>query len=1382
MAENLASGPTLEQILWRAMDRYEERPGLVDSEEFAAHIFGIFEGDVPAETWVERFFEGDKLHAAPADVAEAIVKATRQRLHVYEFDLNRLEYVIIEDEEKVVVVSDFGQFALRNDDLVSRAIESAIVPKRPERVGQKSAEPRAVFVRSGGEVVTVDVRKVASALDQLMVKQVSMPAVDRPRARLAPVATVRRTELSETREAQVLRQDARARQAIPARISAAAAAPAAAAQATVAPATAAAAPSTASTRTAVFLVMPDGTLARPSIGSASRWQQMVSRNTATAAAVPVSGQRFAVQSGKVVALFQPRETQSPGNAGARALASAEALSAVRADSRPVRTLSDASLTQALQRGAVMVPGIARADRFWVQPSRAFQPQEPQSAPQVVGAQQKQPLQLGQITGDPWADWALTGGGETSVAAMAALRGRTRQALRAAIDRPDDSPMMSGLPALTAQLRGTSAPALELPGARAVGFRAPDGSILVNRASGPIRLAAIDRVLDDGFDLPLPGPSAPSVEPMQDLPFGLPGIAARSGALPETALSSLRFALERTAMAGGYRMPIGRLESAGDALEMGDALELEPLDPRRSNVSLAGPLSMRDGSAGQVAQLVLSMPFPNEGELHVGTDLNQALQAYLTAPVQPMPFAPDAGSILLRIRGGAQAISSPGFDAAPLDWSALHQQASAQARNAVVTLDLPDVQPALSAQSFSGLPFLLRRALGQGGDWTPGPGAPMPSSIRELAMSGSFEAQQPEMAAPARAQPRPLNPGEDEIVIPMPLWAQMGRGRLSETDQIMASPLAPSGYAPRLGAYRLVVPDGGPADLTGGADAADVVEIAGPNSLELQVRSTRGPVMTSFPAGRQIIGRVAVAAPSSDASSDSAPQASLPVAGPMELATPATATEQAAVDASSANASAAATTTPATAASAPGLTARSSTATASPAASSAIAPPVATSAARTAVPAAAPQSLTTPAIRQTPASFAPGTPTVVAATPPGRAAVTDTLASPSAGTFAEGTFKASPSGMQVPALRSALQLSTDVTARTASPSAPAVLSSDVAPSIIGQNPASASLPSVSGSDQALVTASPSIVSDASGRPIGGDTSVAAPAAPPSSGTQVAQQPSSGAAAQTFSGLAPGMWSGARPGTANYQRWSYAPGRPNVPQTSDGGVNLASLSRPVYPSLPIALRFRYAGAPLWWSAATPRIGFVAIDGEEVAPGAQALRSGLRAASSASALWRSILIANPESDGSSTIIGAGREASAGQMSSVSRRFDSLSGASLVDTGGAAAATVSGPAYIAMNGQGAAGLTTGSAAARAKADSVEMRIVAAIPPSPPPLESMSSTPQGAAAPHARGKGAQAHGQEQKDDSVSAAKIEGSVDAIAQRIYHRIRRRIESDRERFGG
>ena len=89
---------------------------------------------------------------------------------------------------------------------------------------------------------------------------------------------------------------------------------------------------------------------------------------------------------------------------------------------------------------------------------------------------------------------------------------------------------------------------------------------------------------------------------------------------------------------------------------------------------------------------------------------------------------------------------------------------------------------------------------------------------------------------------------------------------------------------------------------------------------------------------------------------------------------------------------------------------------------------------------------------------------------------------------------------------------------------------------------------------------------------------------------------------------------------------------------------------------------------------------------------------------------------------------------------------------------------------------------AMKARADAVEMSIVAAIPPAPPPLESMGSGPTGGDVPHARAKG-HGHGKgKEHEDAVSHSKIEGSVDAIAQRIYHRICRRIASDRERFGG
>ena len=108
-------------------------------------------------------------------------------------------------------------------------------------------------------------------------------------------------------------------------------------------------------------------------------------------------------------------------------------------------------------------------------------------------------------------------------------------------------------------------------------------------------------------------------------------------------------------------------------------------------------------------------------------------------------------------------------------------------------------------------------------------------------------------------------------------------------------------------------------------------------------------------------------------------------------------------------------------------------------------------------------------------------------------------------------------------------------------------------------------------------------------------------------------------------------------------------------------------------------------------------------------------------------------------------------------------------------------------MSKAGAAGPVPAANAARARAQAMEMSIVAAVPPAPPPLAAMSASTIGAGAPHAQGSGpagqdaARAH-YKGAEDAVSHSKIEGSVDAIAQRIYHRIRRRLQSDRERFGG
>ena len=271
------------------------------------------------------------------------------------------------------------------------------------------------------------------------------------------------------------------------------------------------------------------------------------------------------------------------------------------------------------------------------------------------------------------------------------------------------------------------------------------------------------------------------------------------------------------------------------------------------------------------------------------------------------------------------------------------------------------------------------------------------------------------------------------------------------------------------------------------------------------------------------------------------------------------------------------------------------------------------------------------------------------------------------------------------------------------------------------------------------------------------------------------------AAPVSGLEPGMWSGHRPAsTDRYRRWTYASWNKDDPQDV-GGVPLSGMSRRSHPQLPVALRFRYVGAPLWWSH-----GAVAAAPDEASVQAtRAMQAGLRPANSAAAIWRSILVAAAPADDATGGMDAGRQDSAEKMSSLARSFEALS-TPLVSATPPPAASATAPAYIAMSSAGAAGTVSSATASRARAQAVEMSIVAAIPPAPPPLESMSTASRGADAPHTRGRRhAQdaAHGHHKEaDDAVSQSKIEGSVDAIAQRIYHRIRRRIESDRERFGG
>src|SRR5207302_7599833 len=111
-----------------------------------------------------------------------------------------------------------------------------------------------------------------------------------------------------------------------------------------------------------------------------------------------------------------------------------------------------------------------------------------------------------------------------------------------------------------------------------------------------------------------------------------------------------------------------------------------------------------------------------------------------------------------------------------------------------------------------LPRLLRLALRAGGGWAPGPGAPMPSEIAAFAAHRPF--QLPQLAlAPAHVEHpavapqarRPLGFGEDEIVVPAPLWAEMSRHGAVAATALMASRMFRSSYLPPLGFSRAMLP-------------------------------------------------------------------------------------------------------------------------------------------------------------------------------------------------------------------------------------------------------------------------------------------------------------------------------------------------------------------------------------------------------------------------------------------------------------------------------------------------------------------------------------------------------------------------------------------------
>ena len=1582
---------TLEEILWAAATAYGD-PGntaLIDREEFAAQIFASWEGEVPCEAFISRFFDGPRSAEGgrPQSMAEAVARAARSRLNAYEFDLNKLEYVVIEDKDDFIIVSSAGEFALPDSSVVRASILDAVIADdQGSPIGGRDAsvdrsdqgQPRAFLVKRNGDIVAVDVMKLAAAIktSQPVLRTADTPLADRPSARLQPF-NVRRRSLTESREVELLKRDRRVNQwdaALPSnrRVGSMELAAGGAAGALAAP--------PAGADQTILLLMPDGTLARPVIGAASRWQEMVNEWVGRAAIVSLGatsapqavlpGQTFIVQSDRVVSIFTnggksasgSGSTSSsegsgsssamsafasyassqglafgssalgdgfPGSLGRSTEAQAQAITSVRLLQANVRELSEDALAEAVARGAKLLGGFSTpmsaqglvGNAFWIQPEVFFAPTAREQADAALDLAQSgsmsrigegttrqlvaqgynvqpgavslpgTPLQLGQVTGDPWADWALATGGQITESDLA------MPALMARMDR-DASPMSISAAEAFGLPPGQSLEEARhnIKGGRVIAFRAPDGTLVVQAAKA-VHLAEAGRVVQDGS-----GDSGPGSAPSR------PSIGYRSGAVPQSALNTLATALERTAAAGGYKLPQVRILSAPDALERGDAMsaKLDGGSPYRQSVRLAGTTDVGDG--GQVARMVLSMPFPSSGELVVGSDLSEALQSLLSAPAVPMsrgganasgsygdPGAQGligddmvsagggvrqgsgvwlaggalggaalgglAGALALRggsgggpvmgpdgqfiVRGGGSGSGSygsgPGGELV-IDLGGQHQQARSNAQDALTTFEMPDVAQSLASQSsFSRLPVLLRRALAESGDWAPGNGTPLPASVRQLVLSSPFDL--PELvtgdagAAAAAAPPRrQVNPGQEEIVIPMPLWAQMGRGQMSETQDILASPRMPKGFQPPLGHYRLVAPS--TIDMTGGASEGSpgVSRLSGPTHMMIDV-SPRGGVSARSNGGNHQLARM-----SSDAADAVLSQRRMKIGAPLSAAA------LAAV-----------------------MSKRRPSGPAPRRADDQIAEL---------------QSQASAGRSRSGSSYGPvdsgGFDGGAASGSTGLGGGTSGFSGSGSGGFggsgvgkipnipnidlpdaasvlSSGGGTAAGGGRTMAgALQSAMRMSDAVDGRllpaSAGPgSVPSFRSGFPGGSGVLASPSRASS-GMAGSGFSSGGSSSggfgSLGGGASGG-AGGDTyilgggqgggggsvrvSAAAGNAPGTSNIISSAQASSSSAVSTRwgePGMAPGgkassislyqLGGGAAASAGGMGSWDFSGiGRGSSGMTG-GSSDMGSLRREALPSLPTALRFRYAGAPLWWSSggsgsASGGGADDAGDDDDSSEGesrfGRPLRSALRAANSAATLWRSILV-HPSGGGHGAQQrgGSGSGSDAGGMdrswdenaSSMSSLDGKLAILALGTGGGAAAGAASGKGaesvYIAMDNAGRAGTVTGNQAGNqagrqtgsSKLDSLSMSIVAAVPPAPPPLESMGggsgfggTSAQAHYEPRAKKHGA-GHGHEgggkSADEGTSHSKIEGSVDAIAQRIYHRIRRRIASDRERFGG
>lgn len=1300
-------GSSLEEILQRQLHRFgAEGPALVDRDEFAAHIAVAFEGSVPAEAFVQRFFAGNpELAAIVPDLAGAIVATADKRLEVYEFQLATSEFLVLEDGDDVVLAGDGGQVEARYDEPARQAVRAAVIPdgNLARAADGPAAEPRAYLVRESGGIEVLDAGRLASALAPLAFRRVMAPAVEQPARRLVRFSP-RPRPLSAEGEERVLREN-------DPRVSLPIGPPRARLLSSDRP---------DSADPAVFVLLPEGTIARPAMGAASRWRQMVSGWTARAALLDVGGpsmrvsgdERFTFLGNKLTAFVSRAGGDGPGELGARTDLRAGALAQVRSDLAPVRILGDDDLAQVVARGgARLVPGWTAAgpaaqsrDSFWVQPEGWFAPTDedralvsrldPASGLDAPSTVRESPDGVFQ---SPRGDLQPTlAGGAPSTPESLPVAAPSPSA-------PGTLPALDGAPAPTL----VSAPPVPLSPAT---LPSPGvvGPTVVNVASPSTPSAAVTDFAGAGAgraapsapstsastpgprltpSLPPPPTAArPRISPLWPSPatVALFGLAPRTGALPVTAFGALQLGIERTAAAGAHRLPLPRVAFRGwrREIDVSGRLGASPIGPQPMGRLRRFRHSVDAGRSAQLARVLASMPFPNAGEVHVGRDLSDSLGAYAAALVLPPPAFP------------APAVPVPATAAG--DLARRHSIALAAARRAAAGVERAEVRELLGSQqaaSLGVLPRLLRQALRAAGNWMPGPGAPMPPEIAAFAAHRPF--QLPQFAsAPARVvdvpiAPRPERPlglGEDEIVVPAPLWAEIGRRDVPAVVALMSSPVSRSSYSPPLGSYRAMLPRHvfTALDETVSDSPSGGIELAEPAEIRLeqvdrrvQVRPEKGPF--TFATFSQ-----------HDARPRRRPR--VRIGAPLDLAA---------------------------------ITPRETP----------------TERLSTIEPFAAPQALPSVA----PQSHWPVEGSIVAPGPGVRPMTTALQDAPRL-----GRAVARPA-IAEPALIAKKAATEGRVEPIASPGR-------AAPILPPRQAALASSRSVASAPTAF---------DPEGRGVR-----ALGAWQPQAADRVEDEwPPKG---MDVAGSAP---------------WEYVGTEPLRAARTTGGGALARMSAEPR-SVPMGLRFRYVSAPLWWSPSLRKATTQAC--EALGAGAQrSLGAALLASNSAATLWRSMLSGAEEP----TIDLSGgmdrrRDLAAHGMSGVSRRLEVLVQLGLVGPEtdrDVARPAATGPesVYVAIDEQGRAGTVAARQVekARSLAAAVDMRMVAALPPSPPPLESMSAMRGIPDAQAVRARQPQAKEQEDEaDEAVSQSKIEGSVEAVAQRIYHRVRRRLASDRERFGG